>query len=57
MTFFVKEKSKTSTDAMEAYNTEVSTAILADKRTQILNDYFSRLRLNADIKTLRLPNE
>ncbi len=55
MTFFVKEKSKTQTDNIEAYTAEVSAAILADKRTQLLNDYFSRLRLNADIKTLRLP--
>ncbi len=57
MTFFLKEKSQAQTDAPEAYTAEVSAAILADKRTQILNDYFSRLRLNADIKTLRLPNE
>ena len=57
MTFFVKEKSQAQIDTPEAYTAEVSAAILADKRTQILNDYFSRLRLNADITTLRLPNE
>ncbi len=57
MTFFVKEKSQAQVDTPEAYTAEVSAAILADKRAQILNDYFSRLRLNADIKTLRLPNE
>ncbi len=40
---------------MEAYANEVTAAIMSDKRNQILNDYFSRLRINANIETLRLP--
>ncbi len=55
MTFFIKAKSKAETTDLDAYAAEVSAAILADKRNQVLNDYFARLRLNADIKVLRMP--
>jgi hypothetical protein len=43
------------TEDFDAYANEVSNAIMEEKRSQILNDYFARLRLNADIQTLRLP--
>ncbi len=55
MSFFIKNKSATTTSNMEAYANEVTAAIMSDKRNQILNDYFSRLRINANIETLRLP--
>jgi DNA-binding phage protein len=55
MSFFIKEKSATTNSNFEAYANDVTTAIMADKRNQILNDYFSRLKINADIQTLRLP--
>ncbi len=55
MAFFVKEKSQVQLHDVDAYANEVSAAILEDKRKQVLNDYFARLRLNADIQTLRLP--
>jgi hypothetical protein len=55
MSFFVKDKSAVATEDFGAYANEVSSAIMEEKRSQILNDYFARLRLNADIQTLRLP--
>ncbi len=55
MSFFIKDKSATATTSVEAYANEVAAAIMSNKRNQILNDYFSRLRINANIETLRLP--
>lgn len=55
MSFFIKEKSAAINDNFEAYANDVTAAIMAEKRNQILNDYFSRLKINADIQILRLP--
>jgi parvulin-like peptidyl-prolyl isomerase len=55
MSFFIKEKSATTNDNFETYANDVTAAIMAQKRNQILNDYFSRLKINADIQILRLP--
>ena len=56
MSFFIKDKSATTSSDFNTYSNDVTAAIMDEKRNQILNDYFSRLRINADIKTLRLPN-
>ncbi len=55
MTFYMKEKVNVITENLDTIRPEISNAILAEKRNQVLNDYFTRLRLNADIKVLRLP--
>ncbi|MEA2111603.1 MAG: SurA N-terminal domain-containing protein [Campylobacterota bacterium] len=54
MSFFIKDKSATSTSNFDAYASEVTAAIMQDKRNQILNDYISRLKVNVDIQRLRL---
>ncbi len=56
-TFFVKEvegadESKTYKDYQDA----ISSQITADKREQVLSDYFARLRNNTEIKVLREPD-
>ncbi|MGD9970844.1 MAG: peptidylprolyl isomerase [Sulfuricurvum sp.] len=53
--FYIKEKNNVVTENLDSVRPQVSNAILSDKRNQVLNDYFTRLRLNADIKILRLP--
>ena len=55
MAFYMKEKNHVVTEGLEKVRPEISNAIMNERRNQVLNDYFSRLRLNADIKTLRMP--
>ncbi len=55
MSFFIKDKSATTTANFDAYANEVTAAIMESKRNQILNDYISRLKINVDIQRLRLP--
>jgi hypothetical protein len=39
----------------EQVKMQVQEALMAEKREQTLKDYFDRARLNAEIKTIRLP--
>lgn len=55
MSFYVREKRNVVTENIESVRPQISNAILNERRNQVLNDYFSRLRLSADIKVLRLP--
>ena len=55
MSFYMRDKVNIVTDNLDSIRPEISNAIIAEKRNQVLNDYFTRLRLNADIKVLRLP--
>ncbi|MBN2870132.1 MAG: peptidyl-prolyl cis-trans isomerase [Campylobacterales bacterium] len=55
MSFYMRDKLNVVTENLDSIRPEISNAIVAEKRNQVLNDYFTRLRLNADIKVLRLP--
>ncbi|MBD3798715.1 peptidylprolyl isomerase [Sulfuricurvum sp.] len=55
MSFYIREKNNVITENLESVRPQISNAIINEKRNQVLNDYFARLRLNADIKILRLP--
>ncbi len=55
MSFYMRDKQNVVTENIEAVRPQISTMILEEKRNQVLNDYFTRLRLSADIKVLRLP--
>jgi hypothetical protein len=55
MSFYMRDKINVVTENIEAVRPQISNAILGEKRNQVLNDYFTRLRLSADIKLLRLP--
>ena len=55
MSFYIKTKKEAATQPFEQVQSMVQNAIMADKREQVLKEYFARLRLNADIKILRLP--
>ncbi|MDD5717836.1 MAG: peptidylprolyl isomerase [Sulfuricurvum sp.] len=55
MSFYMRDKNNQVTEPLETVRPQIANAILGEKRNQVLNDYFTRLRLNADIKILRLP--
>ena len=40
---------------MESSKQQIKNIIMSKKREQVLNDYFARLKTNADIKYLRKP--
>jgi hypothetical protein len=55
MTFYMKDKQNLITENLDSVRPQISNMIMGEKRNQVLNDYFTRLRLSADIKILRLP--
>lgn len=55
MSFYMRDKLNVVTDNLESVRPQISNTIIGEKRNQVLNDYFTRLRLSADIKVLRLP--
>lgn len=55
MSFYIREKNNVITENLESVRPQISNAIIGEKRNQVLNDYFTRLRLSADIKVMRLP--
>ncbi|MBU1657573.1 peptidyl-prolyl cis-trans isomerase [bacterium] len=55
MSFYIKEISSAEKGGLESMRNQVSNMIMAEKREQVLGDYFARLRHNADIKIIRMP--
>jgi hypothetical protein len=55
MSFYMKDKPNLVTENLDSVRPQITNAIMGEKRNQVLNDYFTRLRLSADIKVLRLP--
>lgn len=53
--FFLQEKHDVVSQPVDAVRDQIRQAIMAQKREQVLNDYFARLRLNADIQIIRMP--
>lgn len=56
VSFFVRSRSLPVMLPFEQVKMQVQEALMADKREQTLKDYFDRARLNAEIKTIRLPD-
>jgi hypothetical protein len=55
MTFYMKDKQNLVTEPLDTVRPPIANIIMGEKRNQVLNDYFTRLRLSADIKVIRLP--
>ncbi len=55
MSFYMRDKQNVVTESINAVRPQITNMIMGDKRNQVLNDYFTRLRLSADIKVIRLP--
>lgn len=55
MSFYMKDKPNLITENLDSVRPQIANAIMGEKRNQVLNDYFTRLRLSADIQVVRLP--
>lgn len=55
MSFYMRDKPNLVTEHIDTVRGQIDNAIMGEKRNQVLNDYFTKLRLSADIKVLRLP--
>lgn len=55
MSFYMKDKQNLVTETLDTVRPQIANMIMGEKRNQVLNDYFTRLRLSAEIKILRLP--
>lgn len=55
MSFYLKEIEQASETGIDSVQGQIVSLIMAEKREQVLGDYFARLRLNADIQTIRVP--
>ena len=55
MSFYVKSIGAAKDEAIDAIRPQIINAIMGQKREQILGDYFARLRDNADINIIRMP--
>lgn len=56
ITFYMKEIIFSKEAAFDSVKHLVKNHIMQLKREQVLTDYFARLRHNAEIKTIRMPN-
>ncbi len=57
MAFYIMKKNELNTPPLELVREQLQAKIMDDKREQILSEHFQRMRVNADIKVLRLPEE
>jgi len=55
MAFYMRDKQNVVTESLDSVRPQIANTIIGERRNQVLNDYFTRLRLSADIKVLRLP--
>lgn len=55
VSFYMRDKQNIITENLDSVRPAIDNMIMGEKRNQVLNDYFTRLRLSADIKVLRLP--
>jgi len=55
MSFYIKSVKSVKETGIKGAENQISNLIMANKREQVLSDYFDRLRTNADIKIIRMP--
>jgi len=55
MSFYVKSVTSAEDAGLDAVREQVVNAIMNEKREAVLTDYFARLRDNADINIIRMP--
>jgi len=55
LTFYVKNKLNIKEKKIKEVENTIINIILSQKRERVLNDYFARLRHNANIKMIRIP--
>lgn len=57
VSFYVLKKNEINTPSLEQIHDQIQNKIMDEKREQVLSEHFQRMRVNADIKILRLPQE
>ncbi len=57
MSFYIKNIESKKESGLESVRMQIINQIIGMKRKQVLSEYFDRLKLNADIKRLRMPKE
>jgi len=55
ISFYLKEVESPKENGLEVVEDQIINTIMAQQRESVLGDYFARLRHNADIKILRMP--
>ena len=55
MSFYIKEIESAKEGGVESVKNQIINSIMAEQREQVLGEYFARLRLNADINIIRMP--
>ncbi len=55
MSFYIKNIETAKETGVESVRRQIINQIMGTKREQVLSEYFARLKLNADIKRLRMP--
>ena len=55
VSFYIKETKYAKESSLENIKAEIANHLMSQKREQVLSDYFARLRISADIKTIRMP--
>ena len=55
MSFYIKEIESAKEGGIQSVKNQIINSIMAEKREQVLGDYFARLRHNADINIIRMP--
>jgi len=55
VSFYMQSKNDAVLAPLDNVRAQITNALMTQKRQQVLNDYFTRLQLTADVKILRLP--
>ncbi|MDH4944312.1 SurA N-terminal domain-containing protein [Sulfurimonas sp. C5] len=55
MSFYIKSITSAEEGGIESVKNQIINEIMAEKREVVLSDYFARLRDNADINVIRMP--
>ena len=55
MVFYVLNKNDIKTPSLEEIRSQVEGQLIQDQREHIVNEHFQRMRINANIKIIRLP--
>lgn len=55
VSFYVQAVTKNKDANLDELKAQITNMIMADKREQVLKEYFDRARLNANIQTIRMP--
>lgn len=55
MSFYMKNIDSTKETGLDSVRSQIINKIMGSKREQVLGEYFTRLRLNADIQIIRTP--